>query len=148
MAYVARTHLDEIVEGTLGKDMEIATRVAAKLMVGRAFRHGVEMGGMAAVRNCEQIRLGKAPEYGGETVQPAPAEEKCPYCRHTPHPGSPCSSGECDNWRGCDNRRKGGRRSGCEQRTGYMTYARHLEYDGRDWTCGGTDRRSGKDRRK
>jgi hypothetical protein len=122
-----RTRLDEIVEEEIPRESHYTAhaevvRTWGKRIAERAFQHGCEMGGMAAVRNCEQIRLGKAPEYGGETVQPAPAEEKlCGKCRHPEHDGiclfmlvdidrfglMTTPSGTCN----CGDRRKGKRRA-------------------------------------
>jgi hypothetical protein len=126
-----RTRLDEIVEEETGEDASPGWHVR---IAERAFRHGVE-------------QCVASPDWTGlqpSRVQPAPAEEKCRSCWHTPHPGSPCSSGlnECDNWRGCDNRRKGERRKVAHLRHGYT----YFYPDGPDTYR--RDRRSGSDRRR
>jgi hypothetical protein len=111
-----KTRLDEIIHTEMQKMArgDEAYECFSRAVVS-SFRHGVE-----------QTMASFLPESGyGNKVQPAPAEEKCHSCRHVPHGGSPCSSGECDNWRGCMDRRHGERRrgeercfitSGCERR--------------------------------
>lgn len=83
-----KTRLDEIVEEEGRRWIELMRPapwtgdqvVVAERIAERAFRHGAEMGGMAAISHCEQIRLDKAPPEFGYTVQPAPAEEKKHRC--------------------------------------------------------------------
>jgi hypothetical protein len=146
-----RTKLDEIVEEEIPRESHYTAHVEVvrtwgKRIAERAFRYG-----------CERHALWvKSVVDASPNIVPAPAEEKfCLKCKHGEHDGiclfmvvnlnsMTTPSGTCD----CGDRRRGKRRSGCEHGTGYMTYVRHLQYDGRDWTCGGIDRRSGKDRRR
>lgn len=118
-----RTRLDEIVEEEIGQfKLAALVTLAVERIAELAFRHGVEMGGMAAVRMCESIRKGTATGWGGETVQPAPVETipaapwgftqhgyRIPGVVDRRKGGEPASRPD----RRQGERRKGGRRRGC-----------------------------------
>lgn len=134
-----RTRLDDLVDEEFRTEgWHSSMKFAAKRIAERAFRHGAEMGGMAAVRLCEQIRLEKAPPEFGYEVQPAPADEKaCTNCGHTPHGTDQCK--RCASRSilpYCIDRRHLKRRTGPHSRRILRGYAME------------PDRRSGTDRRK